>query len=238
MAPALAERAVIHAALPARGVIHVLAAAGQLAGGPAPLIGRDAARRLARRELAEMSFWQRVTEWIVRLLNDSGSVVPGGWFGLIALAVLAVLAVAVALAWARPGRPRRTAAPVQGRVARSAAEHRHEAERLAAAGAYAAAIIEGVRAIAADLDEREILPARPGRTADELAEDAGRELPALAGGLRAATRLFDDVRYGDREGTRTGYDLVSRIGADVRAARPGDGQASAGAAAGEPAVPR
>lgn len=204
---------------------------GQYSGGSAPLIGRHAARQLARRELAETSFWQRILDWIARLLNDSGSVVPGGWFGLIALAALAVLAITVALAWARPGRPRRTAAPVLGRVTRSAAEHRLEAERLAAAGAFAAAIIEGVRAIVADLDEREVLPSRPGRTADELAEEAGRELPALAGDLRAVTRLFDDVRYGDRDGTSAGYALVSRVGADVRAAKPSGGGHPAATAA-------
>ena len=237
MAPALAERALLPAARAWRAVVTAFAAPGPHPGGPGPLIGRHAARQLARRELAETSFWQRVVDWIARLLNASGSVVPGGWFGLIALALLAVLAITVALAWARPGRARRTPAPVLGHVVRSAAEHRREAERLAAAGAYAAAIIEGVRAIAADLDEREILPPGPGRTADELAEEAGRELPALASDLRAVTRLFDDVRYGDREGTKAGYDLVSRVGADMRAARPGTGQAT-GEAAAALAVPR
>ncbi|MGI9008036.1 MAG: hypothetical protein ACR2FU_17890, partial [Streptosporangiaceae bacterium] len=137
---AIAGRAVIPAALAGRAVSIVLNAAGPHPGGPAPLIGRQAARQLARRELAETSFWQRVLDWIGRTLTASGTLVPGGWFGLIALAVLAALAIAVVLAWARPGRPRRTAAPVLGRVVKSAAEQRREAERLAAAGACAAAI--------------------------------------------------------------------------------------------------
>jgi Domain of unknown function (DUF4129) len=208
------------ARLAERGVGFALTVTAPRHSWPAPLIGRRAARRLARRELAETGFWQRVLDWIARLLHGSGSLVPGGWFGLVALAALAVLAIAVALAWARPGRQRRPAAPVLGPEGRSAAQHRQEAERLAAAGAYAAAIIEGVRAIAADLDEREILPARPGRTADELAEEAGRELPALAAGLRTVIQLFDDVRYGDRDGTRSGYAMVSSVAAEARAARP------------------
>ena len=209
--------------------------------GPGPLIGRHAARDLARRELAEVSFWQRVLSWIARLLHTSGSLVPGGWFGLIALAVLAVIAIAVAVAWARPGAPRRAPAAVLGGKAMSAAEHRREAHRLAAAGSYAAAIIEEVRAIASDLEEREILPPSPGRTADELATEASRELPAFAADLRAATRLFDDVLYGDREGSEAGYALVSRVGAAVHAARQGSqagGNGDGATAAPAMAVPR
>ncbi|HEX9064083.1 MAG TPA: DUF4129 domain-containing protein [Streptosporangiaceae bacterium] len=220
-----------------RAVITVQRAAAPNHGWPAPLIGRHAARQLARHELAEMSFLQRIVADIERWLFASGKVVPGGWFGLIALAVLGVLAITVALAWARPGTPRRAPAPVLGGQARSAAEHRREAERLAAAGSFAAAIIEGVRSIAADLDEREILARRPGRTADELAAEAGRELPGQAAGLREVTRLFDDVRYGDRDGSRDGYDLVMRTATAVLAARP-DAAADRGATGGELAVPR
>ncbi len=87
--------------------------------------------------------------------------------------------------------------------------------RLAEAGEYGEAIMEGVRAIAAELDERAILPPRVGRTAHELAAEAGGELPALAADLSAVTRLFDDVRYGDRPGTQAGYDLVGRVDASV-----------------------
>lgn len=222
-----------------RTVAMALTAGAPGRGWPAPLIGRRAGSQLARRELAEAGFWQRVLDWFARLLHGSGSgsLVPGGWFGLIALAVLVVLTIAVVLAWARPARTRRSAAPVLGREVRSAAEHRREAERLAAAGAYAAAIVEGVRAIAADLDEREILPARPGRTADELAEEAGRELPALAADLRTVTRLFDDVRYGDLDGTQSGYALVRRVGTEVQTARPGGDRGDA-APAGALAAPR
>ena len=68
----------------------------------------------------------------------------------------------------------------------TARDHRQNAERQAAAGDYTAAIIESVRAIAVDLEERGILPARVGRTADELAAEASR---AAAGpGRRAQGR--------------------------------------------------
>lgn len=195
-----------------------LRAAGPAAGGP--LIGRNAAQRLARQELAEVSIWLRILRWIERLLHVTGNAVPGGWFGLIVLAVLAVLAVIVVIFWVRPTRSRssRTGPALTDQV-RTAQDCRRAAQRHAEAGDYAGAIIEGVRAIAAELEERGILPPRLGRTADELALEAASELPALAADLRIVTRLFDDVRYGDRDGTKAGYELVSRVDEQVRSAR-------------------
>jgi len=189
------------------------------------LLGRRAGQRIARRELAEVSFWQRIVQWLTRLA--AGRYVPGGWFGLIALAVLAVLVIAVVIFWVRPGRARRMAAlsGLSGETL-TARDYRRAAERLAAASDYAAAIVEGVRAIAAELTERDVLPPRPGRTADELAVEAGAELPDLAGDLRTVARLFDDIRYGDKEGRPAGYQLVRRVDSDVRAARRGIGVAA------------
>ncbi len=217
-------------------VSSAAAAATRLAGGP--LIGRRAAQRLARHELAEMSIWQRIWQWLTRLPGAAGSLVPGGWFGLIALAVLAVLAITIVVFWARPARSRRaTAESVLGGEPLTARDYRRAADLRAAAGDYAGAVIEGVRAIAAELDERGVLQPRPGRTADELAFEAGSELPGLADDLRTVTQLFDDIRYGDRAGNLTGYQLVSRVDQEVRAARPMAGAGSPPAMAG-PAVPR
>jgi hypothetical protein len=182
-----------------------------------------------------MSIWQRIWQWLARLPGAAGNVVPGGWFGLIALAILAVLAVTVVVFWVRPARTARPAAEaVLGGAPMTARDYRRAAERRAASADYAGAIVDGVRAIAAELDERGVLPPRPGRTADELAAEAGRELPGLARDLRAVTRLFDDIRYGDRDGSLAGYQLVSRVDQEVRAARavagPGPAPASAGLA--------
>jgi hypothetical protein len=199
--------------------LPVTLAGGPLAGGP--LIGRHAGQRLARNELAEMTFWQRIANWLEHLPANARLVVPGGWFGLIALAVLAVLAVSLVYYWVRPTRTRRAQTEsVLDSTSMSAREYRRSAERLADAGDYAGAIVDGVRAIAADLEERSILPPRPGRTAGELAEEASRELPSHASDLRTVMRLFADVRYGDKEGSLAGYQLVSRVDREVSAARP------------------
>lgn len=185
------------------------------------LIGRHAGQRLARGELAELTFWQRILNWLIRLPNNAAVVIPGGWSGLIALAILAVAAISLVIYWARPSRTRRAQAiPVLGGEPMSARDYRRSAERWATDADYASAIVDGVRAIAAELDERAILPPRPGRTAGELASEAGSALPGLASDLRAVTQLFDDIRYGEKDGSLAGYQLVSRVDNDVRAARP------------------
>jgi uncharacterized membrane protein len=202
-----------------------------LAGGP--LIGRRTGQRLARHELAEVSFWQRVLEWITRLFSNAQTVVPGGWFGLVALAVIAVLVVTAIVFWVRPARTRRDrTGSVLADESMTARDYRLAAERLAADGDYAGAIVHVVRAIAANLDERGILPPRPGRTADELAAEAGRQLPNLAADLRTVTRLFDDIRYGDRQGSLKGYQHVCRVDAEVQAARPAPARAAGPALSG------
>jgi Domain of unknown function (DUF4129) len=201
-----------------------------------PWIGRRAGQRLARRELAKVGFIERVLRWIGNLIGATGSVLPRGLFGLILLALLAAAAVVLVLTWARPGRAGRArGSSVLASQHLSARDYRHAAERLATGGRYGQAILERVRAIAAELNERAILQPRPGRTADELAFEASRELPGLAAQLRSATALFDDIAYGQRDGTQDGYQLVSQVDAQVQAAHVAPGQAPPAA---ELAVPR
>jgi hypothetical protein len=194
-----------------------------------PGIGRRAARLLARRELARPMYREsiitRFSHWLSRVLSHLGNAVgslPGGWWTSVALVAALVLAVAAVVFWIRPAGPRRTTAGalLAGRSL-SARQHRDLAEGHAADGDYAAAIVERTRAVAATVEERGLLPAQPGRTADELAARAGQALPELASQLAAAAQLFDDVLYGGREGTQAGYDQVTRLDAAVLAARAG-----------------
>src|ERR1700689_1227813 len=172
--------------------------AARTTSGPGSLVGRQAAQRLARHELAKLAalpLWYRILQDVGQLFGYAGSTVPVGWFGLIALAVLAIVLVVVVVGWIRPARKKRAApGAVLGGRARPAREYRDQAARLAATGEYGQAIIEGVRAIAAELDERAILPPRPGRTANERAAEARRELPALPSDFRAVTPLWADGR--------------------------------------------
>jgi hypothetical protein len=213
----------------AAGRTGVIRAAMVAVAGPRhPAVSRQAGQQLARTELSKAMYhpsvpWTvRLERWLNQLLNAAGRAVPGGWWALVALAALAVVVAAAVATWIGPvarSRPR-THDPVLPGGELSARDHRQNAERLAAAGDFTAAIIETVRAIAVELQERSILPPRVGRTADELAAEAGSALPAHAAGFEDAARLFDEVRYGQRAGTADGYRRVRDLDAGIQAARP------------------
>ena len=198
-----------------------------------PGIGRDQARELARRELARSIYrpsllsrwWHNVLHWLSLLLNPTQAGEPN-WLAVAVLTVIVVVAAFAAFNWlGSPSASRRNRAePVIGRRARTAAEYRRAAGQLADSGNYAEAIAELVRAIAADLEARDILLAQPARTADELVAEAALAFPAESGELAAVARLFNEVRYGGRPGSRAGYaraqNLDSRLALATPKARP------------------
>ena len=177
-----------------------------------PGIGRKAAQQLARAELSKpeyhrhISLTQRimaaVLRFIGRVFHEASGAVPGGWWGLVALAALAVILAAGVLSWIGPvARAHRGSGPLTAEgETRTARDHRQDAGRLAGSGDYAAAIIECVRAIAAELEERGVLPPRTGGPRTSSPPEAGQALPAHADALRDAARLFDEVCYGQRPG--------------------------------------
>ena len=204
-----------------------------MSGQGVPGISRDHARELARRELARsiyqpsllVRWWHDITSWF--------SSVDGGLnvWGVLALAVIVLAAIAVMVAILGPAR---TGRRVPGRAIlgdrpRHADDYRAAADRLAAAADYRAAIADRVRAIAADLEARGVLPPGPARTAVELAWDAGRAFPAMADELTAAARLFDEVRYGGRPGSERAYARVRDLDVSLRAAAPAAATQSAAA---------
>jgi len=208
--------------------------------GGTPVVGRRDGQRLAKNELSKSiyhpqpSLAQRaahfVIDWLGRLFRATQGL-PGGWWGFVVLIALAVLLVAVVLGRAGPvaRARRRRGEPAVISPAGTARDHRESAARLAEAGDYTAAICERVRAIAAELDERGVLAPRIGRTADEFAAEAGRALPPHASGLLGAARLFDEVRYGRRPGTRPGYDRVTDLYTRIVASAPRRSTAGVGA---------
>jgi hypothetical protein len=209
------------------------------AGHPGGTVSRRDGQQLARRELARSMYQEslktRVLRWLERLAGrifDATNHIPGGLWTTVVLAIGLVLVAALVAYWIRPGRgrPGRAGAILAG-TARSARSHRELAARSAAAGDFGAAIVEQVRAIAADIEERGILPAGPGRTADEFAAEAGRALPQVSVELAAAAQLFDDVRYGGRPGTAAGYGRVRDLDDNIRSVRAGSQRPATVAAA-------
>ncbi|TXS39319.1 DUF4129 domain-containing protein [Streptomyces sp. or43] len=161
-------------------------------------------------------------DWIGDLLSTASGAAPGGPVGLVAL-VLIVIALIAALLW-RLGTPQRTSRRAADALfesgVRGALEHRATAEAHAAAGHWSQAVQERMRAIVRSLEERALLDARPGRTADEAAAEAGRTLPAHATRLRAAARTFDDVTYGGRSADQQTYLTVLTLDLDLESASP------------------
>jgi hypothetical protein len=196
-------------------------------------ISSDDARAAARQELrdpayhaAEPSQLERALSWLgdrlSELLDSVFSSLPGSPFGLIVLALLAVVIVVVVRLWVgKIAVFRRGAkAPVFDGRRRSAAEHRAAADQAFASGKYGEAVRERFRGIVRDLEERGVLNEQSGRTVDEVAAEAGRQLTGSAAGLRRAARTFDDIVYGGRTATAEDYQYLVMTDVEVRAERP------------------
>ncbi|MCW2595376.1 MAG: hypothetical protein JWP39_1264 [Jatrophihabitans sp.] len=200
-----------------------------IAGDP---VGGSAAQEAAKAELRrheyhrdEPSLLTRAVHWLGDKLGALFS--GGGGSHALLLLLVAVLAVVVVVA-VRAGVPGRT---VRGRSADdvdplapiAARDHRGRALQLAAEGRRAEALREWLRAAVQTIEERGVLPPRPGRTGAATSREAGPLLPTAAADLAVATEAFDAVWFGGREASDT----------DVQRARAAaDGVASARVVAG------
>lgn len=189
-------------------------------------IDRDAAHDAAQSELAKpiypkASLSERLSEWLDELLYrliQQGSSIPGGWLTIMVLSILLIAGVVVAVRVAR--RTMRTnrsgSEGLFGMQVLSAAEHRVAAAQSASVGDWDSAILHRLRAIARQLEEDSVLNPVPGRTATELAHDAGEALPAFAADLSRASTLFNDVTYGKQPGSESGYRLITDLDEKLR----------------------
>jgi hypothetical protein len=209
-------------------------------GGPLVLAGlarvpvepdREQARRLAIEELSRREYQAErpglITRMVAWLLDQLSRIrLPDHTGSSIAITVLLAVIVAVVLyALYRTGGLRRAArldvpAGVFTGPVLDAAGHRAAADRHAARGEWAAAVLERFRAVARQLEERAIITPSTGRTAHELAAEAALRLPRLDADLAAAARTFDEVCYGHRPGTPQADGRLRSLDEAVRAARP------------------
>jgi hypothetical protein len=197
---------------------------------PSVDIDRDAAYEAAQRELSKPIYpkgtlTERFTEWLQELLYRillRGSTLPGGWLTIVVLLILAAVAIFVAVRIARRTRRTNRGGDYQlfGAAELSAAEHRVTAEQCAARGDWAAAIRHRLRAVARQLEETGVLTPVPGRTANELARDAGQTIPRLAPELSSAATAFNDVTYGEVPGTQAAYQTIADLDEHLRTQSP------------------
>ncbi len=193
-------------------------------------IDRDAAHQAAQAELdkpiyTKASAGQQFIEWInellYRLLQKTSSV-PGGWLTTAVLLTLFVVAVIVVIHIARRTmRTKRGGDYALFEAAQlTAAQHRATAESYAGDGNWTAAIRHRLRAVARQLEETGVLEPALGRTANELAGDAGAALPHLAGELTQAATAFNDVTYGEVPGTQAAYQMIADLDDHLRSRGP------------------
>lgn len=183
-------------------------------------LDRDDERSRAREELSRPEYqaarpplWRRLLGRAVRevleLVERAAGSVPGGRVGVLLAALLLVGAVALVLVRLRPGlRGARGDAVFDGSAVLTAQQHRALADEAAAQGRYADAVRERMRALVRELEARGVLDDRPGRTAAEVARDAGALVPGVAVELRRAATTFDEVCYGGRAADPSTYAVL------------------------------
>lgn len=200
-------------------------------------LGPDEARRLLERELehadydgARATWWDRASRHVLEWL---GSFRPGGldspalgqsvlW---IAGVVLVAVVVLVVVARGLPRRRARTARSDDGSVfddddVRSARELGDAARSALRAGDWSAAVLDGYRALARGLAERDLVREVPGATARAVAGRAAPWFPDHADRIDGAARSFDDVRYLGTAADETTARALLDTEASVRSARP------------------
>jgi hypothetical protein len=203
-------------------------------------IDRDAAHEAAQRELNKPIYPKhavtdmiidKINEFLMRLLQKS-SQVSGGWFTITVLIILVAIALVVVVHIARRTMRTNRGGDYElfdaGQL--TAAQHRATAESFAAEGNWSAAVRHRLRAVARELEETGVLTQVPGRTANELATDAGEALPHLAGELNQAATAFNDVTYGERPGTQAAYQMIADLDDHLRS------RSSASSGVGQPAA--
>ncbi len=189
---------------------------------------REGAAQAAHDELskriyqqAQPSVTQRIFSAVLRWIADAYhrivNATPGGAVGL--LIIVAAVAGLVVVLLRRRGvsaRVRRSGdsglelAPEQ-----TSGELRAEADAMAAAGDWAGAVRARLRAVVRSLEEKGILDPRPGRTAAEVAAEAGGERPELREPLWKGALTFGEIWYGHRTATPADDRVMRELDAAV-----------------------
>jgi len=192
----------------------------------------ETARRWAEQELADPiyhqgeSLLQVVLRWIQERLAEAQNALStmNGRSAAIVLGSVVIIGVVVTLLVVGPvrrsRRSQRSSVEVFVDDNRTVAELRRSADTLAAAGRWSEAVLDRFRAILRSLEKRAVVDERPGRTAHEAAVQAAAVLPPCAADLHRASRMFDDVCYGDVEARRDDDAWLRQVDDAVQNTRP------------------
>ena len=192
---------------------------------------RAQGREWLARELAGSEYREAQGSWLARAwawLQDwlSQVRVPGlgtNWTAVVVVVLLLAAIVAVVLLVAGPVRRsarQREPDAVFDAAPEPASAHFARADAAATAGDWDLAVAERFRGLVRSLEERTLIDSRAGRTAGEIAGQAGTTLPDCADALDRAARTFDDVRYGGRPAGPGADEDLRAVVRRVDAARP------------------
>ena len=200
---------------------------------PPVLPGREEAGRWAAEELAKGPYREAEPSWLDQALAEfarwlrslSGDGTPGadGGFAVPLLLTIAAVIIAVAVIVVRPRlNARRPAARevFDADTSLSPEVHRERAAAAAARGDWSAAVVEQFRALVRAAEERTVLDAQPGRTADEVAAGLGRAFGAYARELEESAQAFDAVRYGGANAGPAEHAALVRLDAALAGTSP------------------
>lgn len=187
-------------------------------------VDRETAHDAAVRELAkpiypESTLSDRFVEWLNDLLHRlvvGGSSLPGGWLTVVVLGLLLLALVVTAARIARRTIRTRNCQALEDTGNLNASELRLHSEHAARQEDWASAIRLRMRAIDRQLNADGVLTPLPGRTAAELAREMASTMPERTDDFAVASRLFDDVTYGDRPGAESDYRIIVRLDNELR----------------------
>ncbi|MBB6403901.1 DUF4129 domain-containing protein [Arthrobacter sp. AZCC_0090] len=203
---------------------------------------REEAQRWAVEELSKPKYasakpswieelWNQFVEWLRSLNGDSFSA-PN--MAVPVIGALAVVLIVVAVIVVRPrlnARKKKSAEVFDDASSENAEAFRARASAAAGRGDWETAVVEQFRAVVRSAEDRAIIDAQAGRTADEAAAQLGRVFTAASSRLEHAARLFDGVKYGKAAATSSDHAVVLALDTELSATKPDfAGQAVAGLA--------
>lgn len=198
---------------------------------PPVLPDAEQARRWAAEELAKPEYreaqpswleaaWHDFLEWLGSLDGTSG---PDGSVPTPVIGIVIVLVIAVALVLARPRLNPAARKPKDvfgAETIVTATDYRRRAAEAAAAGRWGDAVVDRFRALVRSAEDRAVIDAQPGRTADETARELSVPFRSEAQRLAQAAAAFDAVRYGNRPAGGAVYQDMVRLDDALAAAKP------------------
>ncbi|MCU1517734.1 MAG: integral rane protein [Pseudarthrobacter sp.] len=212
-----------------------------MAAEPPVLPDAQEARRWAAEELAKPEYvsaepgwleeqWRRFLDWLASL--DGPSTADGGLAApLIGVAIAVLVAAAIIVARPRLNAGTKSVQEVfDGDTSVSASDYRSSAAAAAGRGDWGTAVVQCFRALVRAAEDRDVVDARPGRTADEAARELAGVFVPEAWRLGWAAETFDRIRYGHGTADPADYAAMVDLDAALQSLKPGGTPVSAGGA--------